>query len=119
MKTVKILGREPATWLGLVAVAVQFVSAFWVTVSPDVQTAVNATAAAALGLVTAVIVKDGVIAAVTGFAQTALALAMGLGLDWSTDRQAAAMALVTVVASAFVRSQVTAPVSAAQLALTA
>lgn len=112
----KILGREPAVWAGLVAVAVQFVSAFWVNVDADTQTAINVTASALLGLIVAVMVRDGVVAALTGFAQAALALGMNLGLDWSADRQAAWMAFITVAAQAFVRTQVTAPVPASAVA---
>ncbi|TVL89729.1 hypothetical protein [Streptomyces sp. SAJ15] len=111
----KIFNREPAVWLGLVAVVVQFVSAFWIEVSADTQTAINAVAAAAMGLIIAFMVHDGVVAALTGFAQAALALGMNLGLDWSTEKQAAWMAFITVVAQAFVRTQVTAPVPAVAL----
>ncbi|MFF1358738.1 hypothetical protein [Streptomyces sp. NPDC058297] len=112
MKTTTLLNREPAVWAGLVAVAVQFVSAFAVNVSADVQTGVNVAAAALLGLLVALKVHDGQVAALTGFAQAALALGLNLGLDWSADKQAAAMAIITVVAQAFVRTQVTAPVPA-------
>jgi hypothetical protein len=110
VKTTMLFGREPAVWAGLVAVAVQFVSAFVVDVSQDTQTAVNVAAAALLGLLVAFKVGDGQVAALTGLAQAALALGMNLGLDWSADRQAAVMAAITVVAQAFVRTQVTAPV---------
>ncbi|WP_051848647.1 MULTISPECIES: hypothetical protein [unclassified Streptomyces] len=109
MNTPRIFGREPSAILGLVAVAVQFFSAFVMEVSQDTQTAVNAVAAAAVGLAVAWIVRDGVIAAVTGLAAAALALGMNLGLDWSADRQAAWMAAVMVAAQWFVRTQVTAP----------
>ncbi|MFF3547035.1 hypothetical protein ACFYXD_35010 [Streptomyces platensis] len=109
----KILGREPSAILGLVAVIVQFVSAFGLKVDADTQTAVNAVAAAAIGLILAFQVGDGVIAALTGFAQAGIALGMNLGLGWSADKQAAAMALVTVLAHFWlVRDRVTAPVPA-------
>ncbi|MEV4975502.1 hypothetical protein [Streptomyces scopuliridis] len=114
MKTPRIFGREPSAILGLVAVLVQFVSAFVVEVSADTQTAVNVVAAAAVGLVVAYMVGDGLVAALTGLAQAALALGMNLGLDWDASRQAAAMAFVTVVAQFWlVRDRVTAPVPAA------
>lgn len=112
-KTTTLFGREPAVWAGLVAVIVQFVSAFVIDVSQDTQTAVNVAAAALLGLLVAFKVGDGQVAALTGFAQAGLALGMNLGLDWGADKQAAVMAVVTVVAQAFVRTQVTAPVPAA------
>jgi hypothetical protein len=111
---VKIFGREPSAILGLVAVVVQFVSAFGLEVDANTQTAVNAVAAAAIGLILAFQVSDGIIAALTGLAQAGIALGMNLGLDWSTERQAAAMALVTVLAHFWlVRDRVTAPVPAA------
>lgn len=108
----KIFNREPAVWLGLVAVAVQFFSAFVANVDQDVQTGINVVAAAAVGLIVAFMVHDGIVAALTGFAQAALALGMNLGLNWSGDKQAAYMALITIVAQAFIRTQVTAPVPA-------
>ena len=39
----------------------------------------------------------------------------GVTADWSADKQAAVMAFITVVAQAFVRTQVTAPVPAPAL----
>lgn len=117
MSPVKIFGREPSAILGLVAMAVQFVSAFVVKVDQDTQTTINAVAAAAVGLVVAWIVHDGsLLAAVTGFAQAAIALGMNLGLNWSADKQAAAMAAVTLLAQFWlVRDRVTAPVPAGAL----
>ncbi|MEU9946998.1 hypothetical protein [Streptomyces sp. NPDC047939] len=112
MQTPRIFGREPSAILGLVAVAVQFFSAFVMDVSQNTQTLVNAVAAAAVGLVVAWMVHDGVIAAISGLAAAALALGMNLGLDWSTDKQAAWMAGVMFAAHWFVRTQVTAPVQA-------
>jgi hypothetical protein len=112
---VKIFGREPSAIVGLAAVVVQFLSAFVFNVSMDTQTAVNVVVAAVVGLIVAFMVKDGVIAGITGLASAGLALALNLGLDLSTDKQAAYMALITVGAQFFVRTQVTAPVSAAQL----
>lgn len=116
MASVKLIfGREPSAILGVVAVAVQFVSAFVVNVDQDTQTLINAVAAGAVGLAVAYMVHDGVIAALTGLAQAALSLGMNLGLGWSGDKQAAAMALVMIAGQWFVRHAVTAPVSAAQL----
>ncbi|MEU8469606.1 hypothetical protein AB0F30_17060 [Streptomyces sp. NPDC029006] len=116
MSPVKIFGREPSVILGLVAMAVQFVSAFVIHVGQDTQTAINVVAAAAVGLIVAFIVHDGQYSALVGLAQAALALAMNLGLDWSTDKQAAAMLAVTVLGQFWlVRDRVTAPVPAGEL----
>jgi hypothetical protein len=114
MRSVKIFGREPAVWLALIAAALKLVGAFWVGLGPDQQAWINAVLAAAMGLAIAFIVHDGVVAAVLGLAQAILSLAVGYGLDWSADQQAVVMAFVTMVAGAFDRTQVTAPVGPPQ-----
>jgi hypothetical protein len=106
----KVLGREPAIWLALLAAALKLVGAFWLDLGTDQQAWLNAVAAAGMGLAIAVMVKDGVVAAVIGLAQALLALAVGLGLDWSAEQQAVVMGFVTLVAGAFDRTQVVAPV---------
>jgi len=109
----KIFGREPALWLALFAAAVKLAAAFWLNLSPDQQALLNAGAAALVGVVVAVIVRDGQVAAILGAAQALLALAVGFGLDWSAEQQAVVMATVAAVAGMFERTQVTAPVPAA------
>lgn len=107
-----ILKREPAMWLGLVAVLVKMGAAFGLDVSGEQQAVVNALAAALVGLVLAVMADDGVGAAVLGFVQAALALAVGFGLDWSAERQAVVLSVAAAVVAMFDRTQVTAPVPA-------
>jgi hypothetical protein len=110
---VRIFGREPSVILGLVAMAVQFFSAFVFEVDQDTQTTINAVAAAGVGLIVAFIVGDGAYAALVGLAQAVLAMAMNLGLDWSAEKQASAMLAVTVLGQFWlVRDRVTAPVPA-------
>lgn len=108
----KIFGREPAAWLALVAVAVKLIAAFGVDLSTDQQAILNAIAAALVGLIVAVLVHDGLAAALYGVAQAALALAVGFGLGWSADRQAIVLSAVQIAIAMFVRTQVTAPVPA-------
>lgn len=115
----KILGREPALWLALVAVGVKMLAAFGLNVSTDQQAVINAAAAAIVGLVTAVMVHDGISAAVLGLLQAAVALAVGFGLDWSADQQAIVMSFAAAVVGMFVRTQVTAPVTRASVNLAA
>jgi hypothetical protein len=110
---VKILGREPATVLALIAICVKLTAAFGWNASADTQAWVNGAAAAAVGVLVAIIAHDAVGAAVVGFAQAALALAVGLGLDWSSERQAVVLTAVTIVVGMWDRTQVTAPVPAA------
>ncbi|MFJ1993064.1 hypothetical protein [Streptomyces asiaticus] len=112
----KILGREPALLLGLVAVLVKMAAAFGLDVSGEQQAVVNALASALVGLILAVMARDGVGAAVLGFVQASIALAVGFGLDWSAERQAVVLSVAAAVVAMFDRTQVTAPVSASAVA---
>jgi hypothetical protein len=111
----KIFGREPALWLALVSILVKMGAAFGLDVTVDQQSAINAAAAAVVGLIVARIVHDGTVAAVLGTAQAVMALAVGFGLHLAADRQAIIMSLVSVTLSLVVRSQVTAPVPPAAI----
>lgn len=106
----KIFGREPALWLALVAVAVKLSTAFGLDLSDGQQAVVNAIAAALVGLIVAVMVHDGVGAAVIGFVQAAVALAVGFGLHWSPDQQAVVLSFASALVAMWTRTQVTAPV---------
>ncbi len=107
----KVFLREPALWLGMVAAAVQMVSSFFVPLTVEQQALVNALAVAVAGVVTQLVVrKEGQAAAVVGFAQAVIALALGFGWGASPEQQAAVMAIVTAAAAMWTRTQVTAPV---------
>ncbi len=108
----KVFGREPALVLTLIAVIVKTVAAFGVDVSTDQQAVINAAAAAVVGLAIAVMAHDGIGAAVLGFVQAAIALAVGFGLHWDAGQQAVVMSLVAAAIGMFDRTQVTAPVTA-------
>lgn len=114
-RTALVFGREPAFWLGAVAAGVQLVSAFFFHLTADQQAGLNGAAAGIVGLIVAFTVHDGVVAAVVALFQAALGCALGFGLHWSPDQQSTFMLFVTAVAAGFVRSQVTAKVSASQL----
>lgn len=111
----KLFGREPALILSFIAIVVKVVSAFAIEVTADQQAWINAVAAAAVGLILAVMAHDAVGAAVLGFVQAVVALAVGFGLDWSADKQAVFMSLAAALVAMFDRTQVTAPVSAAEV----
>lgn len=115
MSPVKILGREPAAWAALASIVLQAIGAFVADFDATKQAWVNAVVLAALGLIVAFMVHDGVIAAIAGFAQAVLTLAVGLGLDWSAEKQALVLAFVTGVVQFAVRQAVIAPVTADQV----
>jgi hypothetical protein len=108
----KFFTREPALWLGLVAILVKTLAAFGLNVTTDQQAVINAAAAAIVGLVVAVIAHDGISAALLGAVQAVIALAVGFGLHWSADQQAVVMSLAAAIVAMFVRTQVTAPTAA-------
>ena len=111
----KVLGREPVLWLALVEIAVKVLCALVLHVTPDQQSVVNAAVVAAAGVLVAVSTHDGVSGAILGLAQALIALGVGFGLHWSADQQAMVMSLASALVGAFVRTQVTAPVSSTAL----
>lgn len=112
----KWFGREPVYILGFIAAFLQALSAFGVDISDGTQTLINAVSAAAVGLITAVVLKNGALAAMlVQFAQAVMALCVGLGLDWSADHQSKVMAAVAALVTLWLRERVTAPVPAVGL----
>ncbi|MFJ2000246.1 hypothetical protein [Streptomyces chartreusis] len=109
----KIFGREPVYILGFIAAFLQALSAFGVDISNTTQTAINAVSAAAVGVITAVVLKTGALAAMlVQFAQAVMSLCVGLGLDWSADHQSKVMAAIAALVTLWLRERVTAPVGA-------
>lgn len=108
---VRIFGREPVYILGFIAALLEALSAFGIDISDGVQTAINAVAAAAVGVLTAIVLKNGALAAaIVQFAQAVMALFVGLGLDWSADHQSKVMAAIGALVTLWLREKVTAPV---------
>jgi len=113
---VKFFGREPVYLLGFIAAFLQALSAFGVDISDNTQTLINAVSAAAVGLITAVVLKTGALASMlVQFAQAVMALCVGLGLDWSADHQSKVMAAIAALVTLWLREKVTAPVPAVGL----
>jgi hypothetical protein len=112
----KIFGREPVYLLGFIAALLQALSVFGVDISDGTQTAINAASAAAVGVITAIVLKNGALAAMlVQFAQAVMALCVGLGLDWSADHQSKVMAAIAALVTLWLRERVTAPVPAVSL----
>ena len=112
----RTFGREPVYILGFIAAALQALTAFGLDVTETQQTLVNAFAAAIVGVITAIVLKAGALAAaLLGFAQTGMALIVGFGLDWSTDMQGKVMAAIAALLALWLREKVTAPVPAVPL----
>lgn len=112
----RIFGREPVYILGFIAAALQALAAFGVDISDGTQTGINAVSAAAVGIITAIVLKNGAVAAaLLQFAQAAMALFVGLGLDWSAEHQSKVMAAIAALLTLWLREKVTAPVPETRL----
>lgn len=109
----KLFGREPAVWLGLVAVAVQFLVAWGVDFSGEQQAGINAVATLVMGLAVAVMsARDQIVPAASGLLVGVLQLAVAFGFDLSQEKITTAGALLTALLALWLRTQVTAPVAA-------
>ncbi|MEU8642226.1 MULTISPECIES: hypothetical protein [unclassified Streptomyces] len=110
-----LLKREPALLLGFVAAMVKL-AGYEFNVSAGVQTAINAIAAGAVAFLIAVIAKNGAWgAALLQTAQAVMSLFVGLGLDWSADRQALWMAGIAAALAVVERFIVTPPLPTTSL----
>ena len=108
-------GREPALLLGFVAAAVKLLG-YELNVSAGVQTAINAIAAGVVALIIAIVAKNGAWgAAILQLAQAVMSLFVGLGLDWSADRQALWMSAIAAALAVVERFIVTPPVATTRL----
>jgi hypothetical protein len=108
----KIFGRDPVLWLALVAAVVQFASAFFFPISVDTQGVISAFAVAIVGVIQAVVVRDGsAVPAITGLFKAGIALSLAFGLKLAPEQQVEIMLMVQAVLSLLVRTQVTAPVN--------
>ncbi|MGV9278041.1 hypothetical protein [Streptomyces griseosporeus] len=110
-----LFGREPALLLGFIAAAVKLLG-YELDVSDGVQTAINAIAAGVVALIIAIVAKNGAWgAALLQTAQAVMSLFVGLGLDWSADRQALWMAAIGALLAVVERFMVTPPLASTRL----
>jgi hypothetical protein len=110
-----LLGREPALLLGLIAAGVKLLG-YELDVSDGVQTAINAIAAGVVAIIIAFVAKNGAwAAAILQTAQAIMSLFVGLGLDWSADRQALWMATIAAALAVVERFIVTPPLATTAL----
>ncbi|WP_327335829.1 hypothetical protein OG384_04145 [Streptomyces sp. NBC_01324] len=112
----RIFGREPVYILAFIAIVLKLGAAYGLDVSDQQQTLINTVLACAVAIASAVVLRDGAVgAAIVNFAQAALALFLGFGLDLSAQEQAGWMALVSGAVALWQHREVTAPVSSTPL----
>lgn len=105
----KILGREPAFFVGVVEAFLALLLTFGVTGLDQARVGVIvAVVSATLGLVVAYATRTTLYSALIGFAKAALVLAVTFGAPLNDAQTGAAMALITLVAASYLRDR-TAP----------
>jgi hypothetical protein len=105
----RILGREPAAWLGLIAVLVQTLIAWGVPLTEMQQAGINAVATLSMGLlVAASVAREQVIPIAGALLVAVLQLAVAFGADLSQERIAMAGGLLTAALAFYLRTQVVA-----------
>lgn len=106
MTKFKILGQEPAAVVGVVQAVLTLLLSFGLfSLTQEATGAILAAVSAALGLVAAYATRTTLLAALVGFAQAALVLAVTFGWDVSQEQQAAVLTAIAVVAGFFLREK--------------
>ena len=109
----RVFNREPAMVLALLGAIWQVVSSFGLDFGAQTQSIVTAIVAGVLGLITAIKVHDGIIAAVNGFVVAAVSAVSYYAMHWDAAGQSKLVGAVMIVFTFFfVRQNVTAPADA-------
>lgn len=102
----KIFGREPSALVGVIEAGLAMLLTLNVFSLDHEQVAlIMAAVVAVLGLYTAYATSQTLLGAIVGAAKAVIALAVGFGFEFSADKTAALIALVTVLAGFFQRTQ--------------
>jgi hypothetical protein len=106
-------GREPALLLiAVIAPGVSLLLSFFTGLSGEVVSGLNALAVATAGILTGLWIKsDRLAPAVLGAAQALLTLALAFGWDLTPEQQTGWLSFVSIAVAAFLRTQITAPVT--------
>ena len=102
----KIFGREPAVWLGVIAAGLTLLVTLGVLDITSDQTALlMAAITAVFGVITAYLTSDTMLGVLIGAANAIIALAVGFGLNVSPELTASIIGVVTVLTGFFQRTQ--------------
>lgn len=102
----KIFGREPAVWIGLIGGALTLLVSMGVLDFTNEQTALSMAAVSAVfGVITAYLTKDTMLGVLVGLTEAVIALAVGFGASLSPELTASIIAFVNVAVAFFQRTQ--------------
>lgn len=109
-----LFGREPAAIAAVVRAAIALLAAFFVPLTLEQQGALNAAAAAGLGLIVAFTVKaEKALPLLLGLVEAVVYLAVSFGWQVTAERQALIVAFAAAIVAVWTRDRVTAPVDEA------
>lgn len=107
----KLFGREPAAWVGLIEATLALTVAVGLVTITNEQTAlIMAAIVAAFGVLTAWLTQDTMLGVIVGFTKATIALVVGFGFTLSPEVTASIIAFVAVFVGFFQRTQ-TSPAS--------
>lgn len=102
----KIFGREPAFWIGVLeAVLALVLSWHKFGLTGENVGAIMAVVVAAFSVYTAWVTRDTMLGVLVGFVKALIALAAAFKFELSVDQVAAVIALTTIIAGGFNRTQ--------------
>lgn len=105
----KLFGREPAAWVGLIEAALALtVAAGLINITNEQTALVMAAVVAVFGVITAYLTKDTMLGVLVGLTKAVIALAIGFGFSLSPETTATIIAFVVAFVGFFQRTQ-TAP----------
>lgn len=108
----KLFGRDPSVTWSVIAAALAALAAFKFPLTEVMIAGIMTVLYAGSDMITAFVVKsDRQLPLVIGFAEATLTLILIFGMEMTLGQVASIMGLVTVVAGAFIRTQVDAPVA--------
>jgi len=99
----KILGKEPAFWVGVAQAVIAVLVSFGL--DDGLAVVVNTLAAAAAGVLVAWTVKDTLLAALLAFAQAVAGLVIYLGYDLTDAQVATILGVLSFVLGGWLRTQ--------------
>lgn len=106
-----IFGREPAFFAALVKALITFLTLTFLPLTNDQQTALNALAAALLGVYVAwQVAREKALPLIVGLVEAGVYVAVNFGLHFGQDKQAALLAVVGAIVALVLRDRVVAPV---------
>lgn len=108
----KILGRELAVWLAVVASVFQVATSFKFDLDGHWQGIVTAIVIFVFAVFTAIRSGDGIIAMATGVVGALFSLFAAFGLEWSAERQGYIIGAITLIGGFWVRNRIVSPVPA-------